>query len=563
MPAPAGLSGPPIMLMELQYAGRVWRFATKSVSIVNRESEYLFFAGGLPQFDLRDEIAFLADGQPPEISIEMVFPEDISLLISQNHPLDNAPIEISLHREGDTYEERVIFRKGYVKNPVLGPAEYPVAFTIDSSATIYESSNEYPDPGWVVNDDSVNATNDIDNGSYYPTVFGRPGVLYYQGAKAKVRATPAILINVADKTKVEDEDWTATPTAGSYYLIATGAFPIRAKRVRIHDATALTDGVHYVYRAVDNIGNVIYLAKLVGGSVSPTAGHVYFCSWDDETIGAYSEGGSQYEPDRVDKVMEGAGDILHWALGLTGLPVQWDRVKAASTYLNQFKLGGYWNEPCRAYDWIRDNLLPILPISLKWDAEGLYPVVWKHWATKGDAIYHLKDLQNCSFYSVVDTTGNEDIINRISLEYALDPYEGSRYRFSAVWAADQKTTFLNAPPKVGPIQVVKGVYEVDSASENTRTSVRSYGERSLTMQSDLVWDRPTADMIVAWQIAAKSKPYNVFTIEGDWSIGHLNAGDIVLLSSEKHHLDEHIGHIRSVTWKNLNAVEIEIMVFST
>ena len=560
MPAPAGLTGPPVCLMALTFAGKIWRVASEPCSVTDRDGVTHLYRGGLPELDLRDEISFLADGEPPETDIEWILPTDVALLLSQGHVLDGSAVEISLWRRGDPYERRLIMIDGEVADPGYGPDKTSTVFRVSSSASITEQSNEHPDPAWIVNSDTLDFSNEVDDGSYYPTVFGRPGVTYKLGAKAKVRATPVILINVADAARdVEANSWSAAPANGSYYLIANGAEQIRALRVRVHDVTAGGSDWHYVYRGQDLVGNKIWLAKKIGASISPTVGNIYYASWDDEDS---EVGGAILARNRDDAVMEGGGEILHWALGLTGLPIQWDLAGAARRSMDQYKLAGYWDQACQAFEWIRDNLQPILPISLKWSAQGLYPVVWRHWATDADAVGHLEDGRNCSVSGDVKTEGREDVANRISLTFDLDPHESGRYRQIAVWGPDQVVTFLPAPKAIGPIPMPPGRYEVESTSEATRTSARSHGERTLELTSDIVYDRATAELVIAWMVAARAKPHGIYSITGDWRIGHINAGDVIAVTSSKHHLARQVGHVRLVEWRGINSVEVEVMVFS-
>ena len=147
------IAASPVWLLELTFAGRVFRFASESVDITDADDNVLSYEGSIGEIDFNESFDLFADAPTlPSVSFEAFFPADVSVasLVSQGHALDGAKGELSLHLPGNAYEDRSIRLLGLVSEPVYGDSGEPVSFSLESLP--FDDGAQWPPAGAVVSE---------------------------------------------------------------------------------------------------------------------------------------------------------------------------------------------------------------------------------------------------------------------------------------------------------------------------------------------------------------------------------------------------------------------------
>jgi hypothetical protein len=539
-----------ILLLDLTWAGRTWRLASRACDPVDSDGVAHHYAGGLPALDVADEIDFLEVGSPPTLDVEVVLPVEVAALVAAGHRLSGSLLSLSLWEEGEILESQLLLLSGTVASePAYGPAGSPIRLQISTIAPV----GSFPPASWSVDSETFpGPTHDpAIRGRTYPTVIGEPGtwIGYILGGFPVLHApaTPAYLVYL-DASTVEANSWAPAPATAWHYLICSGAGELAARYVQLYDLTAQVSNPMPTYRARDGLGQTIWVCRLLGGAVSPTLGHEYAAAWPDPCGTASHRGGglAGRRPPALDdhgdldaRPMIGAGEVLRWALSLTSLPVDWARLGAVQRHLDRYRVGGYWDEGCDPWAWVRDNLLPLLPISIRWGPAGLYPVVWRYWAGIEEAVLGLEDGRNCCLKGEVEWEGAEDDrLSEVAISWGRD-VGGSILR--------QTTRSLDClPARLG-------------ALADSRPLPRE--PRRLELETDLVWDTSTADLVATWLLLSRALPRRVARATSDHRLGRLCSGDVVTVTSARHSLSDQVGHVRRVVRHGPEVVEVEVLLF--
>jgi hypothetical protein len=146
--------------------------------------------------------------------------------------------------------------------------------------------------------------------------------------------------------------------------------------------------------------------------------------WQDDIGG----GGGMIGSDGA--TMRGAGDVIEWLLGQSGASVDRGRFAAMKPLLNAYKLDFTIDAEVTPWEFLKANIIPLLPISLVSGPAGIYPVVWRYDATARDAVGRL-DLSSDPYIerASVVTQDREGIVNEFTIKYAYSvrtgEYQGS------------------------------------------------------------------------------------------------------------------------------------------
>jgi hypothetical protein len=115
-----------------------------------------------------------------------------------------------------------------------------------------------------------------------------------------------------------------------------------------------------------DLGRHIHVHALVaGGALTKALGNGYRASWTSGP--AYYDGRTRY-------AVTGAGDLVSTVAGWSQQAWDMGRTRVAAAALNRYILAGYWDNPGSPTDWIRDNVLPVVPCSLVQGPQGIYPL---------------------------------------------------------------------------------------------------------------------------------------------------------------------------------------------
>ena len=260
----------------------------------------------------------------------------------------------------------------------------------------------------------------------------------------------------------------------------------------------------------DGAGRQVAVVDIDAGTViSKAVGGGYFARLNDE-------GGLLYRG----ALLEGAGDVLRWAYGLTDVPVNQGSLSAIAPTLNAYKLAGYvMAQPDRRVDmveWLRSTVLPLLPVSVYDGPAGLEFVLWRWGARASDAVAQLVEGENAERAARIEYGPRDAVRNEYRLDYAIDA-SGRRPTRREIVTGD----------RLGE----------GSFSRVCAESLRSYGAKPYEASTPMVYDPATAARIVR-NYVAELAPRHVLAqyVVPEYVGAHLRRGDVVEVTDSELHM---------------------------
>jgi hypothetical protein len=439
-------------LLDLQWAGGVIRVADGDLEVQTDDGDLLKYSPGLDSPEMEEAIELLTDmsAAPASATISVLLPVDVPRLVALGHDLSGAIGTLSRWVEGTTLEARRVVLVGIVSDPEYETEDDPVRFTLE--ANVWQDSTEFPDPEAAVLADNWDdamilslALSDFELA--YPIVIGRPGVVSTMitsvgwitgsaGVWVDKQNTAAGGGNVGDLTLViAGHHVTATEvyantdgyTTGTRFLVRNGydrqEHPVAflswwgTKTAGADDFTYSAGPYGFVAGPPTSLGH-----NAVNVEFQPASGvdRPVYIGWLDSTDG----GGGMQGPNG--QTIETAGEVLEWLLGLTSIKVDRGRCAVAGSLLSRFKLGFTIETGVKPWEWAKEHLLPLLPVTIVSGPDGVYPLVWRYWATSADAVHHLDlDIDPGIERSSAVRVDRSKIVNDWTLRYAYTRRTGS------------------------------------------------------------------------------------------------------------------------------------------
>lgn len=504
-----------IWLLSLELGGVDYLFASETITISSDDGDKEH-EGTLTDVDLSSTLEFATpDFELPAASMEITFRSDLAELIEDGVDLGAARGELSLYRKesGDDYDDRTVVLTGNIDAAAYGAIGEPVGIVLEADHV--RNSNKLPPPAAVI-DSSVNWPRSEENaqGAVYPIIIGSPGS---QG----FAASPIYV--------VYDIGGTTTRTG----LLA--AHPCTASQISVIEIKP--DGSTYtlsptptVYSDIDSTGQVYSYIEIPNAHF--TEENSFFARFDQGGGGLINP----YRPEPLESgsnapaTLTGGGDVLRYFLHQSGAKVDDGRTAAAAQALNVYQFDGFIGEIVDVMDFVKDELLPLLPCSLRASSEGIYPVVWRYDATAEDAKTNLTADVDVYRDGLVEYTSSE-IFNEITINYR----HNCRYN-----KLSRKLTITGDPFKQLSGFVWSNAYTLSSASR--------YGTRSLEVETELISSRATAGRVINWMSRAYSKRHRIITYTAPTKLGYLEIGDVVTITDPEIHLSNRVALIQSITW---------------
>lgn len=241
--------------------------------------------------------------------------------------------------------------------------------------------------------------------------------------------------------------------------------------------------------------------------------------------------------------LTGAGDLLEYLLRRSTVPCDWGRVIAAKPFLNRFSLAGIIAEPVSPFDFITSNLSPILPMSIVNGPYGLYPVPWRYDAALRDVVERIDaDIDpSIELDGPVAYDGSiKDVVNDFSLSYALRQRTGEM----------QAVAHLSADRDEDDPLAAENVY--------CRQSQLMYGKRSTTMESTVIYDPATAQLVLGFLARAKCFPTRTLTYTAGYDRAWLERGDVVSITDSNLALQDQIALVEAITFHEDATISIRL-----
>lgn len=544
-------------LLDLTFAGRVLRLTHDSVSVASDAGD-LAYVGCLEPFNVGATLdLFSTAATLASVRISGVLPVNVPLLVGQGHDLGAATGELSQWIEGTAYEDRRVVFRGRVRDPEYGADGEPVNFALED--TVFEDQGLVPEVAaavsidtWGDNDPSTGlpyyfSLADTEKGLPYPFVVGSPGRIsnaqvalggfagrgsiagsqgvwfWHQRVAAGAGNYDALGLIVAGHRVTANFVYLQTPTFNTALtrFLVKHRLDLLGAEVAYIDYRVTDPPTPDAYGSADAVGSYYGLGSAaIDSSFQPDASEEkpVFVSWYDPIN---PDAGGLEGPGGV--TVRGAGDVLEALLQRSTMTIDRARIAAVKPALNRFKIDAVIEQGTKPWDWIRANLLPILPVSLAKGPDGVYLIVWRHDAKASDAIGHI-DADADARIEVAPSIKSDTskIRNAFALKYALALRTGNYVGLATLGA-----TYDAAKAGAG--------VSLHCALSQRRYRVpggpASSGVYLEEIQTLAVYDDDTAQAILAWRALAFAfarRTVDLLVPEDAW--GWLERGNVVLVS---------------------------------
>ena len=403
-------------LLTLTYAGRVFRFAQAELDVADVATgatyHYENAIVGSVVYQQAWDFGSLTTAAST-VPLELMFPVDVAQLVAEGHDLGAATAELAKWIEGSDYEARRVLLVGRVRDPEWGEDGIPVKCSLEASS--WEDSGQVPARSQAIDSATtmLYQLGQADKNRPYPIVIGRPGYFPHEAAlgaeKGWIPGSQALWFQ-----RVQDPTSGTPPTVwdscsillcagharSDYAYLSCDADPdgklVRIRKVYDNLGQPVTmvrsgQGIDTIETYEVPAGETAYAGLMHAdlGDYLPDPGSLensaaIFVSWYDpeERLDGNEWGG----PDFRGASPRGAADAIEYLLGFSSERVDTSSIRAQSSLLNRFKIDAVIDAVVTPWEWIRDNILPILPVSLVTGPSGISLLSWNPAATAEDAI---------------------------------------------------------------------------------------------------------------------------------------------------------------------------------
>lgn len=524
---PADLRQPATWLLSLTWAGRTFRLSSRPVVVVSDSplgDDTYAYEGGLADLQIEQTLAILSDSPDQRsVSIEALLPVDVPAMIADGHDLASATGELALWLDGTTYEKRLVLVSGRVSQPEYGGIDEAIAFSLveepyDDTALIPGTIDRITTTTWPSAAEGA-------LGAVYPIVFGAPGRFMRDGAEVRTAGSPALPI-VYDATLGEAD----TLLIAGHRCVATEVYLWYAT-----DAVdGTTAGPFTIVYANDGLGRECATIDVTAATAALRQAGEWWVSW--------SQGDAMVSPYFAGKGLTTAGEMIRYMADQGSL--RWNRGRLQSAIGLGLRIDGYIDDQVVPWEWVTDNLLPVLPVSVTADDEGLFVVVWRHDARTEHAIDHLEVGPGIARVGRVEYDRKpHEIMNEQRIGYALNAASG-----------DVQRQYILTPDRdaADPEQHTSAV---------VRSSALRYGGiRSERLDSDVIADDASAAYVAAWRAMAYGFASRLVTYEMGTERAWWDLGDVVTLTDAELALVDAVALVQSMTITDVGIVTVRLQI---
>ena len=533
------------LLLEVNFAGKIWRWSTSPVVISDSAGNERVFGGGLNELEYTTVLQTLADApDQASLSFDLIWPEDLAQLISEGHDLSAGTGEVSAIVTGKQWSDRQVLLEGSVRQPEYGAQGEPVSFTVEEAP--FQDAGSWPGQLQQVNATTWPTYQEAEKGLPYVQVFGRPGVyrtedgggVFANGSRAMVVETDPADNTLASTLLIAGHP-VLSPTVRIYFVGADGRSPDEGLIDFGGGFSIDYNGpVELVEDGLGHYCSVVRIATVVSDEIRRSS--QFFVRWQGAPAG--QNGGLYAE----DEAVTGLGALMRYVLQESTLRVDRGRFRAASSRLDAWQVSGYVDQVVQPWEWITDNLLSLAPVSIHSGRKGLYPVLWRYDAERYDAVDHIEL-----------GSGTERASN---IEYQSDLSE-IRNAIQMVYAHDVTDKEFKRAVSIVPSRDLSDPTQSDS--EFSWRSGLLYGEtRTLEMQSDVITEDATANKTISWQVMAKGFSHRSVTYTVNQEYYALALGDVVTLTDPEVHLQNEVCLVQGMGLTDTGRITLTLQIIS-
>lgn len=482
-------------LLDIVFAGRIYRLAHSDLDVTSTKLGTLHYSSSIVSdiiFSTGFEL-FSDSIEKNSISIETFFDNDnIASLINTGHDLSGCPGILSKWIEGQDYDDRRVFMIGRLRDPQYGGTSIPVRFSLEE--VFFDDETMIPDNN-AQTSESTTGTSYIakeDIGIFYPIVIGNPGYMWNASSRNNTEVLAGSQGVWISKLSENQELLIAghETSITSVYLIADGvtegksyATLVRedAKGRRITTIPSAKDSplVGVVIAGINGIGSSTYLQAIYDADTPTNDLDVQvYVGWATaiDTVSSDLGGGLVVDG----KTIHGAGDTIKYVLRESQASIDFNRIDTIAESINSYKIDCTIDAQTKPWDWIRQNMLPILPLSVVNGVNGLYFLRWNDTKSNNAVCSIDSDINHeISFgeYISADTTR---LANNISLNYALDIKSDQFQRTVEIsshkkWENATATILGPQPTAGGTIQILVRATRPEQEGSNIHIHIGSAG----------------------------------------------------------------------------------------
>ena len=559
----------PVFLLEIVWNSKTYRFSTKPVSLDKEDGTSVQYIGGLEDPDLTEALTSLdKDPEKNTLPVEICFDIDlVEQFFKYGRSLDNAKASLDMVTERDgqilqTYEDRTRLFSGTILQPIIGDPEQP---TGHATFTVERNPNNEPSPiippsGIFQGTSSIESPLEVaenSTGKAYPIVFGQPQSVLGIVGGTNVLANKRVYGSKGFMIRRE-----ASGTGTSYgthnlfdkFWVCIAGHKVHASTVTVKD---YKNNVAVVNEFTGDLSNEIPVKEhttLQGQTISYVElqyalfnpfgltiknGVVHPFQITDNIGGQFGQSGESSEPEYYiswtggggllnengEGFLNGAGDVINFFLGLSGVDIDKNAWDNGAAYLNSYKISGYIDDPeTIPFKYMQDNIFPFVPVQAVNGSNGMRPVIpLLYIQSIPQSIYSVDIGNGFYFISAVDWASEpDDIINRLLL----------RYGFCS-----------NRQNNVGRLTIDGNLNDNTAqfdklSNQISQLSFSKYGDRYQEMDFDLCYDQTTANKSIQYIIDYNALPKINMEIEADTQYGWLQLGDVLSLNSTGYFMDE-------------------------
>lgn len=345
-----------VWLLTITLPGVVYRLSTRPVIVTEADGTATEYGGSLSDIDFAEEVDLLSVSPASQtVAVEGYIDPTPADLAAHGADLREAVARLSYalvepHRgftaQTVSHTDRTDIAEGRLAQPAWGDPLRPAGwFAASVEATPWTSRVPLLSPTAVITEDDFPSAREDAVGFPFPLVIGQPG-----SSIISLFSTPAYVID--------------TTAGGLSQLILIAGYDVASPG----DSVVISDGdaseTHTVEVGTTADGQPYFYCNIDTSAVLDNGiGVVYSVAWS----GASGVGGAS-RPGQPASV----GEAVRYLIGRAGLPFDVGGSAAALDYLRAVRFDAYLNDPeVSAWDYLATQVLPRLPITLRYTAAGL------------------------------------------------------------------------------------------------------------------------------------------------------------------------------------------------
>lgn len=517
------------------------------------------------------------------VAMEVLMPCNVAELEARGHRLEGARAELARWIEGTDFSERRIIAIGEISDPIWGAEGEPVSFSVES--LVYQDVALIPFENQTVTAETWDTTDTLDPeevGLYYPMVFGTPG-------KVSAGVIPRGWITGSQGCWVDRTTSSSFASHRKEIRLVLAGHPVGADRVYLSNSEDPGGERFVVNQGKDSRGQIVSFVDATVTGVAPTSSADFSVSDPNGTsyglgnstinagykpfiagsgIGAYGDGvaptyagwlndsGTGGEGGYIDSdgnVVRNALGIVEILLGFTRRPIDHGRFAAAKPLAAGFKLDFTIDAQTKPWPFIRDEVLPLLPLSIVTGPDGkLAPIWWRYDAKAADAVAHLDAgvdpyIQRASRVRV----DSSEIKNDFTIKYAFSLRKQTYYATRRLTAGPYDS---NDPKTHTSLHCRLSQHRYRYANGAPRISEDK-------IETALVYEDATAQAIMSWRAACYAlarKKVSYVVLERDWS--WLERGHVVTLTDPELFISGQVCLVTDVQLDDTGLVGVELLI---